>query len=101
MNPFQSFARRACAASPPPALVATLIAAASLPASPARATITPDAQKIVDRYVEASGGRIAWERTRNGRSVGRIRAFGLEGRVETWRRAPDRRASEVALGPFQ
>ncbi len=67
-------------------------------AAPARATITPDAKKIVDRYVEASGGRAAWEHTRTMHGVGTLLAFGMKGRIETWRATPDRRASEIQIG---
>ena len=70
-------------------------------AAPARAAITPEAKTIVDRYVAATGGREAWERTRSMHFTGSVSVFGLKGRMEAWRRAPDARASEMAIGPFQ
>src|SRR5882672_8807679 len=78
-----------------------LVALLSLAAIPSHATITPEAKAVVDRYLDASGGRAAWERTRNMRLTASISVFGLKGRIETWRKAPDMRASEVAIGPFQ
>lgn len=80
--------------------LAAALLALPLFAASGHAAITPEAQKIVDRYVEASGGRPAWEKTRAQHMVGTIQIFGLKGRVEAWRRAPDRRATEVAIGPF-
>jgi hypothetical protein len=78
-----------------------LLALASLAAPVARAAITPEAKVIADRYIEASGGRAAWERTRSTHFTGTVSVFGLKGRMESWRQAPDRRASEMAIGPFQ
>lgn len=83
------------------ALRATLVAALTvLSTAPARATITPDARKVLDRYVEASGGRAAWEHSRTLHASGSISAFGLKGRLDTWRAAPDRRYSEIQIGPL-
>src|SRR5262249_37209591 len=69
-------------------------------AVPAHASITPDAQKVLDRYVEVSGGRAAWEQTRTVHYKGKLNAFGLQGQIESWRRSPDRHSSTVAIGPF-
>ena len=83
------------------ALTATLIAAlTALSVASARATITPDAQKVIDKYLEASGGRTAWERSRTLHASGSIRAFGLTGKLDTWRAAPDKRYSEIQIGPL-
>ncbi len=81
-----------------------VLALAAFPAllpPPSRAAITPEAKAVVDRFFEASGGRAAWERTRSMRFKGSISVFGLKGTLEAWRQAPDRRANEVAIGPFQ
>ncbi|MEO5617434.1 MAG: PDZ domain-containing protein [Candidatus Eisenbacteria bacterium] len=86
---------------PSPLVVRALLALSFLSAPAARAAITPEARVIADRYIEASGGRAAWERTRSMRFTGTITAFGLKGRMELSRQPPDRRASEVAIGPFQ
>lgn len=69
-------------------------------AAPARATITPDAQKIVDRHLKAVGGRDAWMRERALHVKGSVQAFGLTGQVEIWSQRPDRSASVTSIGPF-
>ncbi|HET6350477.1 MAG TPA: PDZ domain-containing protein [Candidatus Krumholzibacteria bacterium] len=66
----------------------------------ARATITPEAQKVLDRYVEASGGRDAWEKTRVMHFSGTLSAYGLSGTIEGWRKSPDKQASIVSIGPL-
>ncbi len=82
-------------------LATSLLALAALAAAaPARATITPDAKAVLDRYLQASGGRAAWEKTRAMYTKASLSAFGLKGTVETWRRAPDAHASAVAIGPL-
>lgn len=93
LRPFLSRGRAALAAT-------TLAALTALSALPARATITPDAQKVLDRYLEASGGRAAWERSRTMHASGSITAFGLKGKLDTWRAAPDKRYSEIQIGPL-
>jgi hypothetical protein len=64
------------------------------------ATITSSAQAVVDRFVQASGGRSAWEQTRTLHEKGTLSAFGLKGSVESWRQAPNRSATTVAIGPL-
>src|SRR4029079_1777569 len=82
------------------AAAALVLFAGTFVAPAARATITPDAQKVLDRYLEASGGRAAWERSRTMHATGSLTAFGLKGRIDTWRAAPDRRYSEIQIGPL-
>lgn len=78
-----------------PALVAALVAAPA-----ARATITPEAARVVERYVAAIGGRAAVEAERSVHSKSTISAFGFTGSIESWSQRPDRIASQTALGPF-
>lgn len=66
----------------------------------ASATITPDAQAVLDRYLTASGGRAAWEKTRMRHFTGSLAAYGLKGTIEGWRKAPDRQANVVMIGPI-
>jgi PDZ domain/Aspartyl protease len=66
----------------------------------ALAAVTPEAQVVLDRYVDASGGRTAWEKTRVMHFTGTLSAYGLNGTIEGWRKAPDKQASIVAIGPF-
>ncbi len=81
------------------ALVATLIA--TLITTPgARATITPEAAVVVERYVGAIGGRAAVEAERSLHSKSTLSAFGFTGTLESWSQRPDRIASQTALGPF-
>ncbi len=85
-----------------PAAVATALALfAAFLAPPARAEITPEAAKVVARYVEATGGSaaIAAERTTYTHAV--VQAFGFKGWVETWSEKPDRHYSRTELGPFK
>jgi membrane-associated protease RseP (regulator of RpoE activity) len=77
------------------ALSAVLIAAPA-----ARATITPEAATVVERYVAAIGGRAAVEAERSVRSKSTIVAFGFTGTLESWTQRPDRIASATVLGPF-
>ena len=69
-------------------------------ALPAGATISPQARAVLDRFVEASGGRAAWEKSRAEHSRASLSTSGLKGTIESWREAPDQRASEIALGPL-
>lgn len=80
--------------------VALLALAASLIAPRAHATITPDAQKVIDRFLEATGGREAVLSERTSHSVATLSAFGLKGRIETWNVRPDRSANVTSIGPF-
>ncbi len=68
--------------------------------SPAHATITPEAQAVVERYIEATGGRAALDRVGSLYMRMTIEAFGFKGTAEAWTVAPDREASDVTLGPF-
>ena len=82
-----------------PALCAALLAAL-IAALPARAAITPDAAKVVDRYVAAIGGRAAVDAERTLHSKSTIAAFGFTGTIESWLQKPDKMASQTLLGPF-
>ncbi len=79
-------------------LVALCLALSS--ASAARASITPDAQAVIDRYVAAIGGRAVLDSTRTTHLFVTLEAFGFNGTAENWTEAPDREASDVTLGPF-
>ena len=67
----------------------------------ARAAITPGAQRTVDRYLAAVGGRAAGDRVHGVAVRGTLTAFGLAGTLRAWHERPDRRASEVELGPLK
>jgi PDZ domain/Aspartyl protease len=79
---------------------AILALGALIAPSPARAAISADAQKVVDRYLQATGGAaaLAAEHTTHARFT--LRAFGLQGAVESWSRLPSSGASVTTIGPF-
>jgi len=81
------------------------VLAALVPASgtvaPAGAEITAEAREAVERHVAASGERAALNSIRSLHLRGTITAFGLTERTDVWLASPDRRATEVVLGPFK
>ena len=76
------------------------MALSALVPAPAHPAITPPAQAVVDRYLDASGGRAAWANLRALHETGTLSAFGLKGTLEIWREAPDKRASVLVIGPI-
>ena len=60
----------------------------------------PDAREAVDRHIAAIGGRDALEAARTTHLWVTLTAFGLTGRTEVWLESPDKRATDVSLGPF-
>jgi hypothetical protein len=85
--------RIACSAG----AVAVILACAS---ARAHATITPDAQPVVDRYVRGTGGAAALAAEHATRQRFTLTAFGLKGSVRSWTRLPDQSASLTTIGPF-
>jgi hypothetical protein len=73
----------------------------ALTAPPAAAGITPEARRVVERYLEAIGGRALQDSMRTLRVAGAVSAFGLHGRAIAWHARPDRSATEIELGPFK
>src|SRR5262245_3783084 len=67
----------------------------------ARATITPDASKVVKRYLEVTGGEKAFAAESTSYTHARIQAFGFEGSFSSWNARPSRRYSRTELGPFK
>jgi PDZ domain-containing protein/aspartyl protease len=82
------------------AILIALLAPLAVLAPPARATITPEATQVVDRYVAAIGGRAAVAAEQSVHTKCTIEAFAFRGTLETWTQRPDRTASQTALGPF-
>ena len=76
-------------------------AALALRSAPATAAILPDAEPVVQHYVEATGGRELLAAERTVHSKGRIEAIGLTGRWETWTAAPDRWMRRFTLGSLR
>jgi predicted aspartyl protease len=81
---------------PLPALVITMLA---LPTS-GSASVTPTAQRIIDRYLEGTGGLAALDSLRSVHVKGHIHSMRLNGRFEQWTLAPDRLVMRVVLGPL-
>jgi len=79
--------------------------AAALPflfaAGAALADMTPDARKVVDHYVAATGGRASYDSMRTVTTYAHVSALGLAGTTTTYAERPNRRASYTQLGPFQ
>ena len=81
---------------------ALLIAALALSlAAATRADITPEAKRVVDRYVEATGGSAARLSVRTLRARASVSALGFSGVTWAWSRLPDLHATETSLGPFK
>lgn len=79
-------------------LSAVLLAALAAPA-PARAGVSPDAARVVKRYLAAVGGAADTVRTLYTRA--RVGGFGFSGSLESWAVRADRQFSRTELGPFR
>lgn len=68
-------------------------------APPAAATATPTIDQILNRYVEAEGGRAAWQKLTSRESTGTIEvpSMSLSGTVEIHEKAPDRMLGVVTI----
>jgi hypothetical protein len=75
-------------------------AMAALSPTPSRAAITPDAQPVVDRYLQVTGGAAALSAEHATHARFTLTAFGLTGLVESWSRLPSSGASVTSIGPF-
>lgn len=82
------------------ALLALVSLAALCGATAARADIEAGAIPIVQRYLDATGGRAAVEGENALHVRGHIEADGLSGRWEMWQAAPDRWVRRFDLGPL-
>ncbi|MCC6650065.1 MAG: aspartyl protease family protein [Candidatus Eisenbacteria bacterium] len=67
----------------------------------ATATITPDAEKVVARYVSETGGAAAFAAERSLYTHAKVSGFGFSGWIETWSERPDRHFARTELGPFK
>lgn len=87
-------------------LILTLAAFAQEPAkypdktaAPAVSPAMPSSDMVLDRYVEAIGGRAAWEKLTSRQSIGTIQvpAMNLSGTVEVREKAPNRLLAAVVI----
>ncbi len=81
--------------------LALLIAGMLCRASSAHATITDAAERVVQRYIQATGGEAALETERSYYLKGRLSGDGLKGTYEAWVAAPDQMVESVSLGSVQ
>lgn len=59
---------------------------------------TPDAAEILERYIEAVGGKAAWNEIQTMYAEGTMSLAGLKGRIKSWSRNPGKSRSLVDLG---
>lgn len=79
------------------ALAAALVTGA---APAARAQVAPEARPVIERWIEATGGRAAFDAEHALYVRGTLEGFGLKGVIESWNQRPDRSAGITAIGPF-
>jgi hypothetical protein len=87
-------------ALPKTQLLAILFALLAV-APQARPSATPDAAKVIERYVAATGGAAAFASEHTLHSVGTLEGLGFAGKIETWSARPDRQYTHTELGPFK
>ena len=92
-NRFRGFALMFLIGTAGPGVECTFAQAQKAPAA-------PSAREAVDRHIAAIGGRAAVDSLHTTHMWVTLTAFGLTGRTELWLAPPDRRATQVALGPF-
>lgn len=83
------------------ALAAASFLQLALPLANARAESTPEAARVVARYLEATGGAAAFAAESTFYTHARLEAFGFTGVLESWSGRGDRHASRTELGPFK
>lgn len=83
----------------PRTLPAALALIAALVVTSAHAGVTPQAARVVKRYLEAVGGPADTVRTLYTKAL--VTGFGFKGLNESWAVRPDRHFSRTMLGPFE
>jgi hypothetical protein len=66
-----------------------------------RAAIAPEAEVVIRRYLEATGGAAAFAAESTTYDHARIEAFGFTGSYSAWTARPSRRYAHTELGPFK
>jgi hypothetical protein len=85
----------------PQTILLALLFALSGPSPRAWAGATPEAARVIERYVAATGGSAAFASEKTLYTSGRLEGFGFVGRIESWSARPDRHYSRTELGPFK
>lgn len=91
--------RGARAVEPGLLFAVAILATAVLPPA-ARGEMSPQAREVVERHLEATGGRAAREQQQNLHLKGTIESSGLSGTWEQWIAQPDRWMRVFRLGPL-
>lgn len=86
----------------PVRVVSAWLLAVGVATGPARAETSPTAERLIERYIEAAGGRAALERLQSRLMRGRIdvSALGASGTFEIRSKVPDRQVSKIAFPVF-
>jgi hypothetical protein len=79
-------------------LTATLALLPAASAAPPAADAA--ARRVLDRYLEATGGRAAWASDTTAHIFATVSAFGLHGTTEMWLGRPDRSVATTHMGPM-
>ncbi len=82
-----------------PLALATLFALALVPQ--AGAATTPEADQVIRRYVDATGGAAAFAAESSLYTRAKLGGFGFSGTIETWSVRPDLHYARTELGPFK
>ncbi len=83
-----------------PALSCAVLAALFLAVPAARAAVAPEAQPVLERYLQAMGGQeLLDDRSVHTRST--IEAFMMKGVIEAWMVRPDRYLARFEIGPLK
>ena len=78
-----------------------LCAGLALLAPVSRAGVAPEAQPVLKRYLEATGGAAAFAAESTSYAHARLEAFGFTGTFSAWTARPLRRYAATELGPFK
>lgn len=65
------------------------------------ASATPEAARVIGRYVDATGGAAALASERSLYTRSQLSGFGFSGTMEMWSVRPDRHFARTKLGPFE
>ena len=83
-------------------VIAVLLLLWCMPVVPsARAEATPEAERVLQRYLERTGGTAAFAAESTTYVHAKVYAFGFEGTFASWTARPARRYTRTELGPFK
>lgn len=85
---------------PRPARMCAVVCALAV-TTEATAEITPAAERVLARHLEAVGGAEAVRAIHTTHLKAKLEAFGLVGSTEVWSQSPDRSMTRTEIGPFK